>query len=200
MTASGSTPRIRLTQLFYLLVLAAVAASEGRAMAGGAGLAAQAAGFLLVAAAVLWRLWASLFIAGRKEAELVREGPYARCRHPLYLGSVVAALGIGLTTRSVVLAAALPAVQGVILCVAAWREELALSSAHGAAWTDYAAAVPAFLPAWTRQRLPDRVDVPPAIYRKAFLDGASFLLLWLLVLLIETQRASGAWAAGFRLP
>jgi hypothetical protein len=42
--------------------------------------------------------------------------------------------------------------------------------------------------------------VPPAIYRKAFLDAASFLLLWLLVLLAETLRAGGAWQALLRLP
>jgi protein-S-isoprenylcysteine O-methyltransferase Ste14 len=200
MTASASTPRIRLTRLIYLLVLAAAALSEGRAVPGDAGLLAQAAGFLLVAAAVLGRLWTTLFIAGRKQDELVREGPYSICRHPLYLCSVIASLGIALTTRSAVLIAALPALVGAIGWSAARREDRVLSQAHRADWPDYRDAVPAFWPVWSRHRMPDRVSVPPGIYRKAFLDAASFLALWLAVLLLETLRAGGAWPALFRLP
>lgn len=197
---SGSARRLRLHFACYALALAATATTTGRCLEGGAGLAAQAAGFLLVAAAVLWRLWSTLFIAGRKDAELVREGPYARCRHPLYLGSVIAAAGIGLTTRSLVLSAALPLAIGVFAVLAARREDAALAAAHGAAWRAYRDLTPAFLPAWRRSPLPGTVAVPPAIYRKAFLDAASFLLLWLLVLLVETLRAGGAWTAPWRLP
>ena len=200
MTASASTPRIRLTRLIYLLVLAAAALSEGRAVQDGAGLLAQAAGFLLVAAAVLGRLWTTLFIAGRKEEELVREGPYSVCRHPLYLCSVIASLGIALTTRSVVLFAALPAFVGAIAWLAARREERVLQHVHRDDWLAYRDAVPGFRPAWSKHRMPDRVSVPPAIYRKAFLDAASFLALWLAVLLLESLRAGGAWPALFRLP
>ena len=200
MTASASTPRIRLTRLIYLLVLAAAALSEGRAVQGDGGLLVQAAGFLLVAAAVLGRLWTTLFIAGRKEEELVREGPYSICRHPLYLCSVIASLGIALTTRSVALMVALPALVGVIAGIAAQREDRALSLAHRDDWPLYRDAVPGFRPAWSKHRMPDRISVPPAIYRKAFLDAASFLALWLAVLLLETLRAGGAWPALFRLP
>lgn len=200
MTASASTPRIRLTRLIYLLVLAAAALTEGRAVQGDAGLLAQAAGFLLVTAAVLGRLWTTLFIAGRKDEELVREGPYSVCRHPLYACSVIASLGIALTTRSFVLIVALPALTGVIAGIAARREDRALSLAHRDEWPPYRDAVPGFRPAWSKHRLPDRVSVPPAIYRKAFLDAASFLALWLAVLLLETLRAGGAWPALFRLP
>lgn len=200
MTASASTPRIRLTRLIYLLVLAAAALSEGRAVQGDAGLLAQAGGFLLVTAAVLGRLWTTLFIAGRKEEELVREGPYSICRHPLYLCSVIASLGIALTTRSIALMLALPALTGVIAGIAARREDRALARAHRDDWPPYRDAVPGFRPAWSKHRMPDRVSVPPAIYRKAFLDAASFLALWLAVLLLETLRAGGAWPAVFHLP
>jgi protein-S-isoprenylcysteine O-methyltransferase Ste14 len=200
MTASASTPRIRLTQLIYLLVLALAAWSEGRAIEGGAGLLAQAAGFLLVTVAVLGRLWTTLFIAGRKVEQLVREGPYSTCRHPLYLCSVIGALGIGLTTRSVVLVVALPALVGAIGWSAALREDRVLMQAHHADWRAYRDAVPAFWPAWSKHRMPDLVSVPPGIYRKAFLDAASFLGLWLVVLLLETLRAGGAWPAQFQLP
>lgn len=200
MSASFSTPRIRLTQLLYLGVLAAVVATGGRALEGGAGLAAQAAGFLLVGTAVLGRIWTTLFIAGRKDEQLVREGPYARCRHPLYLCSVVAALGIGLTTRSVVLTAVLPSLIAALAALAAWREDRVLRQMHGQDWLSYRDAVPAIWPARPKPVTSGRVIVVVPVYRKAFLDAASFLVLWLLVLLLDSLRSGGAWQASFRLP
>ena len=200
MATSGSTRRIRLTQALYLLLLAAVALSDGRRLQGVAVPLAQAAGFLLIVAAVLGRLWTTLFIAGRKDEQLVREGPFSVCRHPLYVCSIVGALGIGLTTLSLSLTVALPLVVGVIVLAAARREDALLLTIHGTAWRDYREAVPAFWPAWSRMRMPESVTLPPRIYRKAFLDAASFLGLWLLVLLLEGLRAGGAWSAVFRLP
>lgn len=200
MSTSGSTPRIRLTQLIYLLALAAIAASDGRAIGGGGAVLAQSAGFLLVTAAVLGRLWTSLFIAGRKGEQLVVEGPYAACRHPLYRYSVIAACGIGLTARSLVLALGLPALIAAITWLAARREDRILAAAHPDAWQDYRRRVPAFLPGRSQQPMPPQVTVPTAIYRKAFLDAASFLALWLAVLLVEGLRAGGGWPALFRMP
>jgi protein-S-isoprenylcysteine O-methyltransferase Ste14 len=200
MTTSGSTPRIRLTQALYLLVLALVAASDGRSPQGSSALLVQSAGFLLVVTAVLGRLWITLFIAGRKEEQLVRQGPFSLCRHPLYLGSIVGALGIGLTTLSLTLMIALPLIVGAIVFTAARREDAALLAAHGDAWREYCDSVPAFWPNSLQQRSPEWVTVPPNIYRKAFLDAASFLGLWLLVLLVEGLRAGGAWQPLFLMP
>jgi protein-S-isoprenylcysteine O-methyltransferase Ste14 len=200
MTTSGSTPRIRLTQLLYLLLLVLVAVSGGGRMQRGGSLLAQCAGFLLVASSVLWRLWTTLFIAGRKEEQLVRDGPFSLCRHPLYLGSIIGAAGIGLTTLSLTMTLALPVAIGAIVFMTARREDATLLAAHGDAWRDYRDSVPAFLPNSLRQCCPEWVSVPPGIYRKAFLDAASFLGLWLIVLLLESLRAGGAWPALFRLP
>ena len=198
--AIASTPRIRLTQALYLLVLALVAASDGRMLQGASAPLAQSAGFALVAVAVLGRLWTTLFIAGRKDERLVREGPFSRCRHPLYLCSVIGATGIGLTSLSLTLTIALPLIVSAIVAAAARREDAALLAAHGDAWHQYRDAVPAFWPDWSHGRLPESVVVPPRIYRKAFLDAGSFLGLWLLIVLIEALRAGGAWQSICRLP
>ncbi len=200
MTTSASTPRIMLTQALYLLVLALVAASDGRSLQGSTALLVQSAGFLVVVMAVLGRLWTTLFIAGKKDQQLVRDGPYSTCRHPLYVCSAIASLGIGLTTRSVVLMVTLPLIVGAIAAVAGRREDAALLKLHGQAWLAYRDAVPAFWPAWSMCRTPDRVSVPPKIYCKAFLDAASFLALWLSVLLIDNLRTGGTWPALFSLP
>jgi protein-S-isoprenylcysteine O-methyltransferase Ste14 len=200
MGTTDSRPRVRLALAIYLMTLAAIAASDGRAIEGGSALAAQALGFVLVSAAVLGRLWTTLFIAGRKGQELVVEGPYARVRHPLYAWSIVAALGIGLSTRSAILTFALPVAIGLGVVLAARREDTALATRHDAAWRGYRDAVPAFWPAFSQGALPECVAVATQIYRRAFLDAASFLALWLGVILIEGLRGGGGWTALFRLP
>ena len=107
MTVSRSTPRLRLTALLLLGVLALVATTERTTATGIAGLLLQLVGLACIACAALGRVWASVFIAGYKDAQLVRGGPYSVLRHPLYALSLLAMLGAGLTTRSVTLTAAL---------------------------------------------------------------------------------------------
>jgi protein-S-isoprenylcysteine O-methyltransferase Ste14 len=199
-TTSSSTARIRRTQLLFLAAIVLVALSGGRALEGAAGLAAQWLGFVLVTAGTLYRMWSSVFIAGRKDVEIVREGPYARCRHPLYLGSLVAGLGLALSTRSLVLALALPAVLAGLLAQAIRREERFLARRHGDAWADYAARVPALWPSRPGTDGPQRREVDLAIYRKAFLDAATVLGLWLVIVAVDTLRTQGAWTPLFRLP
>lgn len=200
MSTPVSTPRIRLTQFLYALILLAAALSEGHALAGNKGLFAQAVGFTLVSCGILWRLWSSAFIAGRKDAELVAEGPYARCRHPLYLGSLVVGLGLGLTTRSIVLTVVVVAVLALSLGRAMAREEQWLAAHHGQAWFDYRVRVPALLPTLARFPTPPSREVTLPVYRKAFLDAGSVLGLWLLLVLADALRPQGWWPVPLTLP
>lgn len=197
---SPSTARIRRTQLLFLATVLLVAISGGRALEGLAGLAAQSVGFVLVTVGTLYRMWSSVFIAGRKDIEIVQDGPYARSRHPLYLGSLVAGLGLALSTRSLVLAMALPAVLAGLMAQAIRREDRFLAQRHGAAWAEYAARVPALWPSPRGTDGPHRREVDLAIYRKAFLDAATVLGLWLAIVAVDTLRNQGAWAPLFRLP
>lgn len=200
MAVSSSTPRIRLTQVLYAGLLLAVALSGGRTFDAAAGLAAQAAGFALVVAGTLWRMWASVFIAGRKDVELVDTGPYARCRHPLYFGSLVAAIGLGLSTRSLVLAIAVPLSMAALAGFAMRREEDLLAGRFGSQWQDYRRRVPALWPRSGRIPATARRDIAVDVYFKAFLDAATVFGLWLLVVALDGLRSMGAWAAPWTLP
>ena len=200
MATSVSTPRIRHTQRLFLVVLLVTALSDGRSLDGTTGLAAQAAGFVLVVSATLHRIWASVFIAGRKDVEVVSDGPYGRCRHPLYLGSLVAGLGLALSTRSLVISLLVPIVLAGMLVHAIRREERFLARRHGAAWSAYAARVPVIWPRGGGGPGPARREVDLTVYRKAFLDAATLLGLWLLLVAADALRNQGLWPALFRLP
>ena len=195
------SPRVRLTHALYLVLLVLVATSDGRFIQRGWALPAQSPGFLLVTAGVLGRMWTTVFITGRKDVQLVRDGPYSVSRHPLYLCSIVAAIGIGLTTLSLSRTVLLPLLVGIIVIIAARREDAVLLAAYGAAFREYRDRVPVFWPACSQwQPSPATVLVQPGIYRRAFQDAAAFLCLWLLILVLESLHAGGAWPTLFQLP
>lgn len=191
MTVSRSTPRLRLTALLLLGVLMLVATTERTLATGLAGLLLQLGGLACVACAALGRVWASVFIAGYKDAQLVRGGPYAMLRHPLYALSLLAMLGAGLTTRSATLTAALLVVFTVIYARAAREEDRFLRSAHGDAFDRYAREVNAFLPRWSAYTVPESIEVRPRVFWKAFLDAGTLLGYWALLILCDAlQRAA----------
>lgn len=56
--------------------------------------AVDALAWVIVGAGLVLRLWATTFIGGRKNRQLVTTGPYRIVRHPLYLGSALALVGV----------------------------------------------------------------------------------------------------------
>jgi protein-S-isoprenylcysteine O-methyltransferase Ste14 len=200
MSRSRSTPRVRILAALMASAILLVAVSERSRLPGMAGQLAQWAGFGCVVIAALWRIWASVFIAGYKDATLVTAGPYATCRHPLYAGSLLAALGIGLTTRSAALAIALPVISAVLHARAVAAEESLLLASHGRAFEQYRNEVPKFWPAFSRYAVPETLLIQPAILRKAFLDAGSILGAWLLVCVADRLQAAGLTPTLLHLP
>ena len=62
-------------------------------------------GVFCVIFSVLGRCWSIMHIGTYKNVMLIQTGPYSICRHPLYLFSIVAALGFALLLQSLVLSA-----------------------------------------------------------------------------------------------
>lgn len=200
MTTSRSTPRLRLTALALAALLALVAVSERTLASGLAGLWLQLAGLLCVAVAALGRVWTSVFIAGFKDTQLVRRGPYARLRHPLYAFSLLAMLGIALTARSALLGAALLVLSIAQFIVAARGEDSLLGERHGADFARYATAVPAFLPGRSPGDLPDTLEVRPRVLWKAFVDAASLFGYWVLLVAADALQRAGWTPSWLTLP
>jgi protein-S-isoprenylcysteine O-methyltransferase Ste14 len=176
---SGSTRRLRVTAAYYAWIIAVSAIAGGAALTSIADVAVGIVSLALASLAALGRIWCSLFIAGRKDAELVTDGPYALCRHPLYVFSLMGGIGIGMATRSVVLTVSTLIVLATLLIPAALREEQMLQSRYGAVYEAYAARVPRWsLRLWNWPR--GAIEVRTPILFKAFLDAGAFLLLYAL--------------------
>jgi protein-S-isoprenylcysteine O-methyltransferase Ste14 len=192
MTESASTPRLRATFAIYLALVAATSVVGPKDVSAWWYYSAGGAGFLCVALACLGRIWCSSFIAGHKDEILVTTGPYARCRHPLYAWSILGAVGLGLTTRSALLCAIVVVLIVALVVYAAACEEQFLADSFPEEFKAYAAATPTkFWPGSRASPLPERLDVRPAVFRKAFLDAGAFFALWLIVAAAAEWRLAG---------
>ena len=139
--------RIARLRLFFALALIPVIWGVPIWQQSGLALAMmRCAGTLGIFTAVLGRFWAILYIGGRKNAQVMQEGPYSICRHPLYLFSTVGAASFGLLLGSLLLTAAFGFGAYAILTATARREEDYLRRLFGQAYRDYAARVPRILP------------------------------------------------------
>jgi protein-S-isoprenylcysteine O-methyltransferase Ste14 len=100
------------------------------------------AGFFLLSAA-----WRVLYRA-QQENELATTGPYAYVRHPQYAGFIVIMFGFLLQWPTLVTLVMFPILVTVYVRLGR-REEREAREEFGAAWDEYAAGTPSFIP-WTR--------------------------------------------------
>ena len=200
MSASRSTPRLRLTVWLLAAAMTLVAVSERSLCGGLAGELMQLAGLALITCAALGRIWTSAFIAGFKDTSLVQQGPYSALRHPLYALSLLAMLGIGLATRSIAITLTLVTAFIAIYLRSVRREDTFLAQAHGRAHAEYDHRLSAFWPDFREYRVPESIEVRPRVFWKAFLDAGSLLAFYILVRLADLLQASGITPTWLSLP
>ncbi len=92
------------------------------------------------------RLWATLWIAGRKKQTVVDDGPYRACRNPLYVGTFAMGIGIGLFLKSLVFGAGLGLVVLLYLWFVVPAEERYMRSRFAESYDEYCARVPRWIP------------------------------------------------------
>ncbi|HKE45282.1 MAG TPA: isoprenylcysteine carboxylmethyltransferase family protein [Steroidobacteraceae bacterium] len=200
MTRSASTPRLRLILLWYLIVIIVVVLSERPWSRHWSGQLAAIAGLLLIAAAALGRIWCSAFIAGYKDAELVTSGPYSLCRNPLYGFSMLAGVGVGLASASVILLASTVTVLAVLHARAVRSEERTLLARHGAAFRSYCARVPRFVPRhWRAPSTSTTANINVTVFWKSFLDAGSLFLLYAAIVTSAVLQRAWHWPTAFVL-
>lgn len=102
-----------------------------------------AAGGAIAALGVFLRAMASGHV--KKNEELATTGPYAYCRNPLYLGSIIIAIGFAIASRDLWVAVGI-IVLFALIYVPVIRSEEAFLREHFASYNEYAQRVPRLLP------------------------------------------------------
>lgn len=146
---------------------------------------------LLVIPGLLLRGFASGYV--KKNAELTTTGPYAYTRNPLYLGSILIAVGFAFAARSFWIALVLVALFLAIYLPVIRSEEQYLRSVFPG-FDDYAARVPRLIPRLVPARQPGSEPgaFSPALYRKHreynALIGAVSMYAALILKLVVLQK------------
>lgn len=151
----------------------------------------ESVGVGLIAVGLLGRLWSTLYIGGRKAAELVDKGPYSISRNPLYVFSSIAAAGVGAQTGSLFVAAVFLVGCAVAFHVVILKEEAFLRQTLGADYLAYLDRVPRFFPAFGKFADEKELTILPRRLYSTFTDGLVFFLAMPFFELVEMAQESG---------
>lgn len=132
-------------------------------------------GAVLVGCGAIGRLWCSLYINGKKNAEVIDQGPYSMTRNPLYFFSLLGASGVGFATETWTLGIVITAAFLLMYPYVIRHEEEFLEASFGDAFRAYMARVPRFFPKPSLLKEPDSYVVDPKLFRKSIGDALWFI-------------------------
>jgi protein-S-isoprenylcysteine O-methyltransferase Ste14 len=192
----GAVGAVVLVPVFLVTLFSTPALPASSWAAAGLNLAGWAA---FVAGAGM-RVWATLYIGGRKERDLMTEGPYSICRNPLYVGSLLLMVGAGLLMKSLVFTVAVAVVAAVYLVATVPIEEQYLRATHGEAFDRYAARVPRIVPSLAAFHTPPTIEVTVRALRLECARASRWIWLPAVALGVAWLRQQPSWPTFFTLP
>lgn len=164
----------------------------------GLDLLCDAVAWVLFIAGVVFRIWPTLYIGGRKRFSLVTEGPYSICRNPLYFGSFLLGLSAACFLKS-------PFFASLLIVVAVWytlktlpEEEKDLAQIIGPDYTEYCRTVPRFFPRFSQFRSSDNVSLRVHGLHTEALRAVVWIWIPLAGEVISFLRAESWWPHVFR--
>ncbi|MGO4409789.1 MULTISPECIES: methyltransferase family protein [unclassified Brevundimonas] len=160
----------------------------------------EAVGLGLIVICIVGRAWCSLYIGGRKKAEIVNRGPYSISRNPLYIFSFMGAFGVGAQTGSLILAALFLILTVGVFYATVRREEAWLSEAFGQTYADYCGRTPRFWPNFSKWHDEGMLEIKPSFFLATLRDGLVFLLAVPLFESVEKLQDIGWLASLIHLP
>jgi len=160
----------------------------------------ETVGLILIGVAIVGRGWCSLYIGGRKKAEIIDQGPYSISRNPLYVFSFIGAFGIGAQTGSIVLALLFVLIAYAVFWATVKGEEAWLLDAFGEPYAAYLKRTPRFWPKFSLWRAEETLEVRPSFFLTTLADGLTFLLAIPIFELIERAQDAGWIHTVFTLP
>jgi protein-S-isoprenylcysteine O-methyltransferase Ste14 len=177
--------------VFVPIVLVAVFTRPSWSLESTIGFAMEFGGYLFLLAGLVIRIWCSFYIGSRKSKELIHEGPYSICRNPLYIGSFLLAIGVGLCFENVVILVLVPAIIIPVHTIAAKMEEAHLASKFGAQYQSYKQNVPRFWPRLSNYNSPAIIGVDVHSIQRIAMDTVAVLLLPEIEDLLELLHENG---------
>ncbi len=158
------------------------------------------AGLALIFICINGRTWCTLYIGGRKNFEIVALGPYSVCRNPLYVFSIVGAVGVGAQLGAISAAVICGVLAWIVFLLVAMQEERYLLAEHGERYRDYTARVPRFMPRLSQWTNAELIEVRPRVVVTTFLDACFFVAAVPIAESVEYLQRAGMLHVFFRIP
>ena len=179
--------RIRISQIFagLLVVLICISSSLWEDKAPFVTTLLFLLGAVLVGIASLGRLWCSVYIAGYKTDHLVTQGPYSMCRNPLYFFSLLGALGVGLTTETLLVPLVILIAFFGYYPLVIKSEEAELIKLHKTEFEIYLKEVPKFFPKISLLNEPEEYTVKPIVFKRHMFHALWFVWFLGIIEIIE---------------
>lgn len=141
-------------------------------------------GYVLIVLATLGRIWATVYIGGRKDEELCQDGPYSISRNPLYLFSLFGAVGIILSAQKLtLLAIILPFFVYYYFVIRG--EEARLLKFFGEKYADYSKRVGRILPTFKTYTSQESFTVYPKVLFRSMIHASIFMWIFMLLEVLE---------------
>ena len=155
------------------------------------GIAMDSLGLLMIAIAVLGRIWSSLYICGYKNKQIIDQGPYATVRNPLYFFSFIGVVGIALSSQNIVFMGLILTLFFLYYPMVIINEERRLTQFLGDAFEAYKKKTPRFIPNISNYHQPKSYQVDIATFTRSFLDGIWFFLGYIGIEIIKACHKTG---------
>jgi protein-S-isoprenylcysteine O-methyltransferase Ste14 len=160
----------------------------------------ESVGMLLILVGIFGRAWCTMHIGGQKFTELVDYGPFSISRNPLYVFSLIATLGAGLQTGSMIFAVITTCGVWLVIDMTVRREEAALSARFAEAYAAYRERTPRYGPRLSSWRPLNTVPVNMSLFYKTIVDGFLFFLIVPVAELIDWLQELGHLPVLLKLP
>lgn len=184
--------RIMVSRFFAVLVMLLVILTGPSFKQGGlADILLDTSGLFLLTICSMGRLWALLYISGKKTQEVITDGPYSIVRHPLYLFSFIGAIGIGLVSNNILVLAAVIIFYLSYYPLTVLSEEKTLTKKFGQTYIDYAKCTPRFLPKLSLYKSPENFHVNAHIFLKNMVMGMWFIWVFIFLNIIQMLQTMG---------
>ena len=193
--------RIRISQIFagLLVVLICVSGSLWEDNMPFVTTVLFLLGAVLVGIASLGRLWCSVYIAGYKTDHLVTQGPYSMCRNPLYFFSLLGALGVGLTSETLLIPFLILIAFVLYYPLVIKSEEAELLKLHESEFENYLKEVPTFFPKISLLNEPEEYTVKPIIFKKHMFHALWFIWFVGIIEIIEELHKLNVFPTIFKI-
>ena len=154
----------------------------------------------LVAVAATGRIWASAFISGKKDRELVVDGPYAIVRNPLYMFSMLGFIGAGLAFEQLTFAPLFAVIFFATHLPTMYAEERFLREKFGQQFEDYMHRVPRLIPRSWNPNCPPQATFTSSAFSRAVVDSTLIIGMFMVAQVVEWGHLHQVLPVYFYLP